>query len=398
VKKYLTVLLILALTAALTFSALAGPAEDRVGSLNAKAAIAVDMENGEVLYASEADLPLAPASTTKILTSLLVLEAIDEGRLTLQTAVTVTNEMIDAIPYDASRMTEPMVAGEILTIEQLLYANLIESDCMASYVLAIALSGSTEAFCSAMNSRVDDLLAAEGLEALPAESSNFTNPSGYPDKLMVTTVRVMSLISLQAMKNETFRTIVSTPHYTMAATNKCSERKLTNTNLFLPERLTDPSDSTGTVENSLYNPYVFGVKTGSSEDSGYCLVSAIRQGDRSLLIVLFGAHGEDSTDFSVAFPQYPETLRIADTLDYLAQALQAMEDTLTARSAAVDSASEAYQTALSHIHERDAAVQQLADETAAKKEEAGSRIVYSAEAGVLLLLLGIAAAVIRRRK
>ena len=178
----------------------------------------VDGDHGEVLYDYNGYERMYPASITKIMTSLLVLEAIDRGELTLDTQITASAEAV-RIPPGSS--TAGIKAGEILTVEQLLYCDLVPSANEACNILSEAVAGSTEAFVARMNEK-----AAE----MGMTGTHFANPHGYHDDNHYTTAYDIYLMAKAAMEYEVFRTIVGTAVYTLPATNLSKERTFYNTN------------------------------------------------------------------------------------------------------------------------------------------------------------------------
>ena len=163
------------------------------------AAIVVDGDNNEVLYDYNAYEKRYPASVTKIMTTLVVLRAIDAGELTLETQVTASKEAV-TLPEGSS--TAGIVEGEVLTIEQLLYCDLVPSGNEACNILAEALCGSEEAFVERMNETAEDL----GMTG-----THFANPHGLHDPDHYTTAYDIYLMASAAMEYEIFREIVSTP-------------------------------------------------------------------------------------------------------------------------------------------------------------------------------------------
>ena len=118
--------------------------------LNCRNAILVDAAHDEVLYEKDAYAKAYPASITKVMTALLVLEAIDRGELTADTPVTASAQAVD-IPWDSS--TAGIKEGEVLTVEQLLYCLLLPSANEAAKILAETVAGTEAAFVEQMNQR-----------------------------------------------------------------------------------------------------------------------------------------------------------------------------------------------------------------------------------------------------
>lgn len=236
--------------------------------LEAWAGILIDRDSGAVLYAKNAGYRLYPASTTKILTALLALE---HGPLDEQ--ITVGPE-VSLIPADASRAG--LRVGDRLTLKELLYALMLPSGSDAAYVLAVHVGGQGQNkltgkeamanFAGMMNRRA---------AALGAYDSHFVNPDGFHDPGHYSTPYDMALIAREAMKHPAFREVVATPEYSplgsLAASGKI---KWENTNKFLNPK------------GPYYMPEVDGIKTGTTRQAGYCLISSASRGDKNLIAVV----------------------------------------------------------------------------------------------------------------
>lgn len=225
-----------------------------------EAAILMDMNTGDILYQKNADEKLPPASTTKILTAMIVIE-----KCKLDDVVTVGK----IPPYeDGSKIA--LNVGEELTVKDLLYAMMLESANDAASALAEYVSGSKENFSKLMN---------EKAQSLGCKASNFVNPNGLYDDNHYTTAKDLAIITKKAMENEVFRKVVSTITYEIPPTNKQPKpRKLYNRNKLLS-----------------YPGYKYdgatGVKNGYTEKSKNSLVaSASRSGMDLISVVLKAEH------------------------------------------------------------------------------------------------------------
>lgn len=212
---------------------------------SARSAALYEARAGLALIGHNADERLPMASTTKIMTALVTLEQIAPD-----TVVTVPKE---AVGIEGSSLY--LREGECFTVEELLYGLMLRSANDAACTLAYAVAGSVEAFADKMNERA----AALGLE-----NTHFENPHGLDSEEHYTTARELTCLAAEAMKSDTFRTIVSTK--TRRIGEGDSVRVLTNHNKML--RLYDGA---------------IGVKTGFTKRSGRCLVSAAER-DGVLLI------------------------------------------------------------------------------------------------------------------
>lgn len=244
--------------------------------VHAEAALLVDMNTGAVLLAKNENQKMYPASTTKILTAILTLE-----KSNLSDVVVASEEAIAPITNEHSQLG--IVPGEELTVEQLLYALLVQSANDAANVLAEHVGGSIRGFVDMMNARARELGAV---------NSNFANPHGFHDPNHYTTASDLALLARHAMKNETFREIVATKTYDLPPTNKCEKtRKLSNTNHLVSKYR----------NTSLFYQYATGIKTGHTDESGDCLVASATKGDINLLSVILGCENENEKDKAYSF-------------------------------------------------------------------------------------------------
>ncbi len=218
-------------------------------SLSASAAVLMEAESGRLLYTKNADTPLPMASTTKIMTALVALECASPDRV-----ITVAPEAV-GVEGSSVYLTE----GEKLTLEDLLYALLLESANDAATAIAIGLFQTTDAFAEQMNRKAAEL----GLT-----NTHFTNPHGLDHPDHCTTARELAVIAQAALKNQTFRTIVSTRKKTIPHSGEDGVRLLVNHNKLLR-----------TYEGCI------GVKTGYTKSSGRCLVSAAERDGVTLIAV-----------------------------------------------------------------------------------------------------------------
>ena len=179
-------------------------------------AVLFNANYNEVLYDKAAYERAYPASITKVMTALLVLEAIEEGRLTLDTPVTAGETRLQDIT--ASYSTAGIQLGEVLTVEQLMYCLMVHSDNDAANVLAAAADGTIEDFVARMNRRAGEL---------GCRGTHFTNTAGMHNSEHYTTAYDIALWMQAALKHEFFRTLIMTVSYTVPPTNKSDERFFT---------------------------------------------------------------------------------------------------------------------------------------------------------------------------
>ena len=288
-RRFCTVFLLLALLLTQLLPVTAYGAENI--QIDARAALLVDGATGTVLLDQDAHTKQYPASITKVMTALLVFEAIDRGELRLDTPVTTSANSVAGLPDDAS--TADIVAGETLTVEQLLYCLLVVSANEVGNILGEAVSGSVTAFVADMNRRAQEL---------GCENTHFVNTSGLPDNEHYTTAWDIYLFTREAMKYDEFMTICNTKAYEVPATNKSEARELHSTNYLI---------SNWRATGYLYSG-AQGIKTGSTDSAGYCLVSSAVRADRQLISVVLGAKLMKTEDGDTRVGSFTETSRLFD--------------------------------------------------------------------------------------
>ncbi|MCI5703807.1 D-alanyl-D-alanine carboxypeptidase family protein [Candidatus Pseudoscillospira sp. SGI.172] len=293
-KKYRSIpafFLLLSLLTTLLTPALATEESDSF-TVNAASALLLDADHDEVLYEQNADERRFPASITKVMTGLLTAEAIDRGELSLDTQVTLGDDLYTGIGEGGS--TQDLKPGEVLTVRDLLNCALIPSANEACNALASLVAGSIPAFVDLMNQR-----AAE----LGMTGTHFVNPHGYHDDDHYTTARDVSRMCLEAMKHPDFRQIVSSVSYTVPATNLHAERVLHDTNALV---------SNFRVRGFLYQ-YAIGIKTGSTPEAGYCLASAAEKNGRTMIgVILGGVNWKDSAGNAVENNYFRESKNLLE--------------------------------------------------------------------------------------
>ena len=231
--------------------------------VDAKAAIIVETNTGRIIYEKNSTEENYPASVTKVLTAIIVIE-----KCHFDDIATASETAIESVPE--GYVTAPLSIGEEMRIEDLLYALMLKSANDAAYVLAEHVGGSIEGFAEIMNQKAEEI---------GCKDTHFINPNGIHDDKHYTTAYDMYLISNYAMKNEEFVKIVSTYEYTLPATNKYEDedRVMKNTNSFV------------NPDSSYYNKNVRGIKTGTTTQAGNCLIADVARDGLEFITVLFGA-------------------------------------------------------------------------------------------------------------
>lgn len=221
-------------------------------------AILMEANSGTVLYAKDCHKELYPASTTKILTALLAIE-----NSTMDQQVTFS--------YDSVHKTEGSSiwrdVDEVMTMEQCLYAMLLNSANECAYAIAEHVGGGYENFVAMMNERA---------RALGCENTNFANPHGLPDEEHYTSSYDMALIAREAIKNDVLREMMGTRTYQIPPTNKHPDEitYLRNHQKMLFEG------------EEYYYKYCIGGKTGYTDAAGNTLVTFAEKDGMMLICVV----------------------------------------------------------------------------------------------------------------
>ncbi len=234
-------------------------ATDEPTRMECEAYLLMDMRTGEVLLEKNADEVLEPASTTKMITAIVVIEQMDLSR-------TLT---ADAEVAKTSGTVLSLKDGEEISAMDALNALLVGSCNDCAVLFAKAMSGSTAAFSELMNQK---------LLEIGAESTHFVNPHGLHDEDHYTTARDLAKIALYCMENDLFREIVGKAEYTVPKTNKSDAREVKSTN----KLLADEETMMYVYNDKISTKYegAFGIKTGFTTPAGGCLVAAAeRKGD-----------------------------------------------------------------------------------------------------------------------
>ena len=261
-KLFAYILTFLITVLALTSSALAAEQQwPEMPELDGEAVVLMETNTSAVVYEKNAEEKMYPASTTKILTAIVVLE-----HCSMDETVTFTAECCD---LEDGAVTIDSVPGEEMPLKDVMYGLLLPSGNDCAMALAIHVAGSVDAFAEMMNEKAKEIGAL---------SSHFVNPSGLFNSNHYTTASDLALIAQYAFQNSTFVDIISHPTYIIEPTNMNSEsRVLTNTHEMIIPGGAD------------YNSDVIGGKTGYLYEAGRCLVTyAERDGINLLAVILDG--------------------------------------------------------------------------------------------------------------
>lgn len=222
--------------------------------LNAKSAILMEESTGNILYESNPDERLPIASVTKVMTMLLIMEAVDSGKISLDDMVTVSE---NAMSYGGSTMF--LETGEQLTVNDMLKGIAVASANDGCVAMAEHLAGSESAFVDMMNERAKEL----GME-----NTHFMNTNGLDEDDHYSSARDVAIMSRELMKHETIFNYTSIWMDTLRG----GKFQLANTNKLI--RFYDGAN---------------GLKTGSTSKALCCLSAAAKRNDMQLIAVVLGA-------------------------------------------------------------------------------------------------------------
>lgn len=222
--------------------------------LNAKSAILMEEATGNILYESNPDERLPIASVTKVMTMLLIMEAVDSGKISLDDMVTVSE---NAMSYGGSTMF--LETGEQLTVNDMLKGIAVASANDGCVAMAEHLAGSESAFVDMMN---------EKAKKLGMENTHFMNTNGLDEDDHYSSARDVAIMSRELMKHETIFNYTSIWMDTLRG----GKFQLANTNKLI--RFYDGAN---------------GLKTGSTSKALCCLSAAAKRNDMQLIAVVLGA-------------------------------------------------------------------------------------------------------------
>ena len=256
-KKTISLFLVTAMVVVLGASL---SAADYSGDVNAKSAVLMEASTGKILYEKNADEPLPPASVTKIMSLLLVMEAIDSGTLKYSDNVS-TSAYASSMGGSQVYLKE----GEIMTVEELIKCVVVASANDATVALAEHIAGSEEAFVARMNERASEL----GMK-----NTHFENTNGLDDSVTnhLTSSRDIAIMSRELIKHEKILEFSSI----WMDTIRDGAFGLTNTNRLIR-----------------FYKGANGLKTGSTSKALFCMSATAKRDGMQLIAVIMGAPTRD---------------------------------------------------------------------------------------------------------
>lgn len=255
-KKILAILLCVAVMLQLPIIVLANDNKEKNNKINAKSVCLMALDTGEVLYAENEYEELSPASVTKIMSLLLLLEALDSGKIKLTDKVTASKE---AVAMGGSQIW--LEVGEVMTVEELLKAVIIASANDACTALGEYVAGSDVAFVKMMNDKA---------KSLGLKHTNFENCTGLDDtvKAHYSCAYDLAVISCEVMKHQ-----LITKYSTIWLDSlRGGKTELNNTNKLV-------KSYTG----------ITGLKTGTTSNAGFCVSATASRDGLNLVAVVLGS-------------------------------------------------------------------------------------------------------------
>lgn len=268
-------------------------------TITANAAMLVSLDTDEVLFEKNADQKVYPASITKIMTTLLILES---EKYNPEAKIAMTEEALDLISGTGSSVSL-LKAGEEITQLDLVYMVLMSSYGDCSLLAATYYGGSVDNFVNMMNARANEL----GLTG-----THYENPIGLHHEQNYTTARDTYVLTKFALQNDTFKEVCESTRHTVNAS--LSGKRVLSTTNFLQDNTTN-----------YYYTYAKGVKTGYTDEAGRCLVSTASYNGYNYMCLVFGCppnekkHFTESSDlYRWAFKNF-EFKKVANTSNPIAE-------------------------------------------------------------------------------
>ena len=228
----------------------------------------LSLDTGQVLFEQNADTKMAPASLTKIMTTILALENTENWE---EETATAPDYIYDEF-VGLNVSTANILRGEQLTIQQLVYAMMLQSANEGASVVADHFGGgSIDKFCQMMNQKATEL---------GCTNTHFVNPHGLDADNHYSTPRDMAKSAQYALSLPNFSEVCESTRYTIPQTNKQGPRTLVTT-VLMQDRIRGGE--------GVYSPYIKGIKTGTTDNAGRCVVTRYQNNGKDFLLVIMGA-------------------------------------------------------------------------------------------------------------
>lgn len=246
--------------------------------INSDYVLIYDITDNKIIYDLNSEEQTSIASLTKIMTTITAIESINN----LDEEVTITNEMLQGIYWNASKAG--LKAGDKVTYRDLLYASMLPSGADATNSLAILISGSISNFVLKMNTLANEI----GMN-----NTNFINVTGLDASNQYSNASDVLKLLQYALNNQTFKEIYTTKTYTL--TNGLNVES-TISNMY--------------QNDTLDTSRIIGSKTGYTDDAGYCLASLIKSNNHDVILITLGAERKGKDFYHII-----DTLNLIDYVD-----------------------------------------------------------------------------------
>lgn len=250
----------------------------------------VNLDTGTVVYEKNPDERREPASTTKIMTYIVVYENVADPD---NTKVTIAEKIRDELLGTGSSLSGIQV-GDVLSVTRLLHCMMIPSGNDAALALADFVGGGdVQKFVDMMN---------EKAEELGCTGTHFANTHGLPDENHYTTAHDIALIYREAISHDLFAEISGTVSYSVAPTNVSDVRELSNTNSLINQN--------ATFYPGYYYEYAKDGKTGHTSAAGYCLVSSAEKNGVHVIAAVLGGQANDNGSGGYNYTNFADSITL----------------------------------------------------------------------------------------
>lgn len=280
IKRIISAAVAVALIFATTINVFAAVSFTPDFDVYSEAALLINLDTGDVMYQKNADERLTPASLTKIMTAVLVLEHFQGDISALSTTrVSGGYECYDEL-YMTGASTADIQPYEEVSYKDLLYALILRSACEAANIIAVNIGGSLSGFAEMMNLKA---------KQLGMNDTHFTNAHGLFFEDHYTTANDLAILTRYAMSLPLFTEIACSATYTMSETSYHEERTISHTNSMMLKG------------SEYYYEYAKGIKTGTLDEAGRCLISTAYKDGYSYLLITLGAPQQNENGENVMY-------------------------------------------------------------------------------------------------
>lgn len=261
-------------------------------SLQSEAVYMINLDRDVTVYEKNSDKKMYPASLTKIMTAIVVLDNIDPDKMD-STYFEAPLAVFDDL-YQTGALTVGYSKGEKVSVSDLMYSMLVYSACESAGILAYNVGGeSIPNFVDMMNKKAEDIGCV---------GTHFVNPHGLHDRNQYTNAADMAKIAKYAVENyPEFKKIACTEEYTLGATNMHEDGWMTITH---SNKMMNPA-------SEYYYEYAMGIKTGTTDESGRNLISMAQKDGSTYLLVTMGAPLYDDEGYN-SYGNFEDQIKLYD--------------------------------------------------------------------------------------